>query len=486
MRVLLVQPPTPLEVETLSSIDMVAPSMGLAYLAAVLEQHGYAVEILDAPALQVTHEQLPRELERRKPDLVGVTATTAVIGSALKTAETAKAVLPEATVVLGGAHLTFTQETTMSLCPSVDVGVVGEGEYTLLELVQTLEKGGSLKDVKGIIYREDGRLVKTPPRPLIANLDELPFPARHLLPMDQYRAFGKKRILGTIFTSRGCPFSCIFCSSSLLFGKKFRARSPKNVVDEIEQFQREYNSKFVEIIDDIFILDRKRAEAICRELMERNLGTVWVCSARIDLMTKELMQMLRKAGCVMIYYGVESGVQRVVDLMKKGIKVDHAFKVIQWARELGMESVASFVVGIPGETWEEAVQTIKFAKKLNAEYAQFAIATPFPGTELYEMAKREGLLLTEDWSQYTVLKPVMRTRELSAEQLKKLIRKCYLEYYLRPRIMWNYIRRGHARELLVNVIGHYLWQAVKAGVKGLFKPAASTPPPVDSELRVKT
>jgi len=436
--------------------------MGLAYLAAVLEQHGYKVEILDAPAFQLTYEKIPTEVERRKPDIVGVTATTAVAPSALKTAQMVKDAVPEALVVMGGPHITFLPEETMKAEPSIQIGVIGEGEYTLLDLVKTWEKNGNLKEVKGVIYRENGSLKYTEPRPLIENLDELPFPARHLLPMERYKVFGKHEILGLIFTSRGCPFNCTFCSSSLIFGKKFRARSPKNVVDEVEEFVEQYKSNHIEFVDDLFIFDKKRVKEICRELKERGLDVLWVCSARVDTVDGEIFKVIRDAGCIMVYLGVESGVQRVLNLMRKGIKVEQSVRAVKLAKEAGLQVVASFVLGIPGETWEEAMETIRFAKKLDPDFVQFSLATPFPGTELYRVAKEEGLLLTEDWTKYTVLKPVMQTEELSEERLRKLIKKAYFDFYLQPHVIWRYIRRGYAKELLVNVMGKYFWQYFKS------------------------
>ena len=462
MRILLVQPPIPPEVELYSTAEMVAPSMGLAYLAAVLEQHGYKVEILDAPAFQLTYEKIPAEVERRKPDIVGVTATTAVAPSALKTAQMVKEAAPEALVIMGGPHITFLPEETMKAEPSIQIGVIGEGEYTLLDLVKTWEENGNLREVKGVIYRENGSLKYSEPRPLIKNLDELPFPARHLLPMERYKVFGKHETLGLVFTSRGCPFNCTFCSSSLIFGKRFRARSPKNVVDEVEEFIEQYKSNHVEFVDDLFIFDKKRVKEICRELKERGLDVLWVCSARVDTVDGEIFKEIRDAGCVMVYLGVESGVQRVLNLMRKGIKVEQSVRAVKLAKEAGLQVVASFVLGIPGETWEEAMETIRFAKKLDPDFVQFSLATPFPGTELYRVAKEEGLLLTEDWTKYTVLKPVMRTEELSEERLRKLIKKAYFDFYLQPHVIWRYIRRGYAKELLVNVMGKYFWQYFKS------------------------
>ncbi|MEM3736807.1 MAG: radical SAM protein [Candidatus Bathyarchaeia archaeon] len=461
MNILLVQPPTRPDLETLAALDMVAPSMGLAYLAAVLERANYKVEILDAPVYRMTFDQLRDEFVRRKPDIIGLTATTATINEALRAARIAEESSPDSKILLGGAHFTFTPEQTMRENPAIDIGCIGEGEETIVELVKTIEAGGDLKQVKGIVFRRDGELVRTPPRPLIANLDSLPFPARHLLPMGEYRAFGKKRILGTILTSRGCPFQCVFCSSSLLFGKKFRARSPKNVVDEVEEFQQAYKAPYVEFVDDTFTLDRKRAEAICDEIKRRKLGTVWVCSTRVDILTRELLETLKSAGCVMIYFGVESGVQRVLDLMKKGIKVEQSIRCMKWARELGIKTVASFVIGMPGETKEEIEQTIRFAKKLDPDYAQFSVATPYPGTELYEMAKEQGLLLTENWSRYTVIKPVLATREFTEEELTKLLKKAYLRFYLRPKVLWRYIKGGQFKEMIVQGLGTYFKRSLR-------------------------
>lgn len=462
MRILLIQPPIPPEVELYSTAQMIAPPMGLAYLAAVLEQHGYEVEVLDAPVFELTYEKLPSEVERRKPDIVGITATTAVAPSAFKTARIVKETIPEALVVMGGPHITFLPEGTMRTEPSIQIGVIGEGEYTLLDLVKTWEKSRDLRKVKGVIYRENGNLKYAEPRPLIENIDELPFPARHLLPMERYKVFGKHEILGLIFTSRGCPFNCTFCSSSLIFGKGFRARSPKNVVDEVEEFVEQYKSNHIEFVDDLFILDKKRVKEICREIKERGLDIIWVCSARADTVDGELFKTIRDAGCIMVYLGVESGVQRVLNLMRKGIKVEQSIRAVKLAKEADLQVVASFVLGIPGETWEEALETIRFAKKLDPDFVQFSLATPFPGTELYRVAKEKGLLLTEDWTKYTVLKPVMQTEELSEEKLKRLIKKAYFDFYLQPHVIWRYIRRGYAKELLMNVMGKYFWQYFKS------------------------
>lgn len=443
MNVALINPPQQPGLKTFSEIGMIVPPLGLAYLAAVLEESDYPVTIIDAPAQGLTFPQLRKEFEKLDPDVVGISVTTPNFKEASKVSRITKAVCPEATVVVGGPHVSFTPEETLRENPSIDVVCIGEGECTLLELVQFLEVNKDLSEVKGIAYRRNGVIKRNPPQPFIENLDELPFPARHLLPTNKYRALGKNFVPGTVLTSRGCPFRCIFCSSSLLFGKKFRGRSPENVVNELEELHIAYKAHDIELLDDLFTFNQKRAEAICQEILNRKLDVRWVCSSRVDTITKKLMMKLRKAGCALIYLGVESGSQRVLGLIKKGIRIEQSIRALKWAEEAGIETLASFVLGVPGETKEEMEQTIKFAKKLNPDYAQFTIATPYPGTELYETAKEQGLLSENNWSQYTVLRPTVATENFTLKDLEKVLSKAYKQFYLRPLYLLRHLSKGH-------------------------------------------
>ncbi len=442
MNVALVNPPQQPRLETFSEIGLIVPPLGLAYLAAVLEESDYLVTIIDAPAQGLTFPQLRKELEKLDPDVVGISSTTPNFKEASKVSRLTKAVCPEATVVIGGPHVSFTPEETLRENPSIDVACIGEGECTLLELIKSLEENTDLSEVKGIAYRRNGVVKRNPPQPFIKNLDELPFPARHLLPMNRYRALGKNFVPGTVLTSRGCPFRCIFCSSSLLFGKKFRGRSPENVANELEDLQVEYKIDNIEFLDDLFTFNQKRAEAICQEILDRKLDVRWVCSSRVDTITKKLTMKLKEAGCALIYLGVEAGSQRVLNLIKKGIRIEQSIRALKWAKEVGIETVASFILGVPGETKEEMEQTIKFAKKLNPDYAQFTIATPFPGTELYEKAIEQGLLSENDWSQYTVLRPIVATENFMLRDLEEILRKAYKEFYLRPFYLLRHLIKG--------------------------------------------
>ncbi|HDI46267.1 MAG TPA: radical SAM protein, partial [Candidatus Methanomethylia archaeon] len=318
------------------------------------------------------------------------------------------------------------------------------------------ERGASsLKEIKGIAFRDEGKVIVTPPRPLIQNLDEIPFPARHLLPMDKYTVLGQQTVIGHVMSSRGCPFRCIFCSSSRIFGRVWRGRSPKNVVDEIEELCDKWKAKHIEFADDTFTLNMKRAEEISKEIIRRGLDIFWACGARVDTLRRELVQWMKKAGCHVIYIGVESGSQRILNLLKKGIRLEQVIKAVKWLKEAGMEITASYVIGTPGETKEEVERTIKFAVKLDTDFAQFTAMTPYPGTEVYEYAKREGLLLTNDWSKFTTIKPVMRTKELSAEEIEKLVSRAYRKFYLRPKFLWRQLKKGRL-PLIFLVLKNYL------------------------------
>ncbi|MEM2850980.1 MAG: radical SAM protein, partial [Candidatus Bathyarchaeia archaeon] len=246
MNVTLINPPAP-HIEIASALDITVPPLGLAYLASILEREEHSVRIIDAQALGISQPQIKREIARGQPDIVGVTSTTATIGEALAIVKAAKETCPSVVTVLGGPHVTFLPTETLRDCPYLDVVCIGEGERTILELAQTIKRKETLSRVRGIVYRSGDYIIKTSPQPLIDELDTLPFPARHLLPMDKYTILGERAIVGHIMSSRGCPFNCTFCASSLLFGKRFRGRSPKNVVNEIEEVVSQYNPESIEL-----------------------------------------------------------------------------------------------------------------------------------------------------------------------------------------------------------------------------------------------
>lgn len=458
MKVVLITPPM-LSAEASQVLGIKAAPMGLAYLAAVLEEEGYQPSIIDANALELNFFELREELKKESPDVVCVTAITPMIYEAMTSVKIAKSVCPNSTTILGGPHVTFCPMETLEDCPELDVVCLGEGEETLTELIRKVKKEQDLDDVKGIIYRKKGHFYKTKPRPLIKDLDKLPFPARHLLPMDRYTVLGRKYPSINIVSSRGCPFRCTFCSSSYFYGKNYRARSAKNVVDEIEQVVHEYKVKSIEFSDDTFTLYHKRVEEICEEINRRKLDISWGSSSRANLVTRDLLIRMRKAGCHLIFYGIESGSSRILKLMNKGETLNQMARAVKVTKETGMETLGSFILGYPEETRDDLLRTIHFSKEIGIDFAQFSFATPYPGTELFDFAVKKGLLLTRDWSLYTAVMPVINPKYYSLEELNRLFAKAYRSFYASPSLLVHHLSKGRIgffTKIIQNLVPKFL------------------------------
>jgi len=437
MKTLFILPPSKFAIK--DTVGIPGMPLGLAYLASVLDEEGHEVKIIDAPTLNYDWGNLRKEIRGFKPDIVGITSTTSTIYDAYKVAKLVKEYNSRIKVVIGGPHVSFTPEETLKECSSIDIVVRGEGEEAMKELANSFEMGLPLEEIRGITFRDDEKILQTENRPFIENLDELPFPAYSLLPMDKYKA-GKKQF-ANIITSRGCPFSCIFCSSSQLCGKRWRARSPENVIEELEMLEEEYNIQEVEVLDDTFTLNNKRAEKICDLIIKKGLDISWSASSRVNTITQQLAYKMRSAGCHILYFGIESGSQKILNIIQKGITLSQSEKAVQITKRAGINTLGTFIIGIPGETKETIKKTIKFVKKLNPSLAQFTICTPYPGTKLFKIAKEKHLLLTKDWSKYTILHPVMKTPGIMSKKLRRWLIRVYLSFYLRPRFIMKQIKK---------------------------------------------
>ncbi len=425
MKVLLINPP-----DTASKykfIGLVAPPLGIGYIAAVLEENDVDVKIIDGSALEMTWEELEKEIDAYGADIIGVTAVTPTIIQALRTAKMAKETCPDAMVVMGGYHPTFTYKKLLEN-HFIDVIIRGEGEYTMLELVQALENGADLREVKGIATRE----FITAQRPIIEDLDELPFPARHLLPLDEYKIINMKLTTGTMISGRGCPHKCSFCSSAAMHGHKLRMRSAENIVDEMEHLLDDHGAQMIAFMDDTFTMNRKRVEEVCWEIKERDLDFNWGATARADTLSESMLKKMRLSGCITLFVGVESADQQSLDNLNKRVTLDRIKKTFELTRELNVRTIASAVLGMPGDTRQSILKTISFVKTLNPSYAVFSLATPYPGTEFYIDASKRNLIKVNDWSKYTLLSPVLETVDCSLEELKTLQKKAFKDFYLRP------------------------------------------------------
>lgn len=429
--VILINPVDGTNIKT--GLGLKIPPLNLMYLAAVLEEASIPVKILDDDLCQAGFEKVAKLTQQANPSIVGVTATTATIKNALEYIKTIKKALPNVLTVLGGPHPTFLPEETLKSEKALDVIVMGEGEETIVDLTEKFIKNGrnELPSVKGIAYKDNDKIKITQSRPMIQDLDSIPFPARHLVPFKKYETSNQS---GGMITSRGCGFSCNYCSSSLIMGKKFRSRSPENVVDELEELVNRYGIHNIAFLDDIFMLKKKRAQMIADEIKDRGLDVSFVASSRVNTFDRETLESLKHSGMSTLYCGVESGSQRVLDLMGKGITLKQAEDAFKTAKNVGIDTVGSFILGYPGETIQEMDQTIDFSIKLDPDYCQFSILTPFPGTPIYYELKHKNLLDTENWDRYTVLNSVINYEQLglSKQLVEKKLTQAYLKFYIRP------------------------------------------------------
>ncbi len=378
------------------------PPLGLLYIGAVLEKEGIEVEIVPADILKMGWSDIARKIEAARPDIVGVTSTTENRFQSFKLVRLAKKAYPPATTVMGGPHASMAAEDALAHIPGLDVVVRGEGEETTLDLCRALERkegGNGISHVAGITYRLNGQVISNPPRSPIFNLDELPFPAFHLVPFEKYNfqidVPGKGRLPAVnIMTSRGCPFNCNFCATPVNWGRAVRIRSPQNVIREIESHLERYGARVIHFYDDTFNLSVKRMEDISNLILERKLPVNWLCEIRVDLMTKPLLAKMREAGLFYMSFGIEAGSERIRSaIVNKQVKLKDFQNVVAWCKELGVIANPFFIFSHPTETWEEAQETIRLIERYKGEVeASVAILHVYPGTPLERTAKEIGLL----------------------------------------------------------------------------------------------
>jgi radical SAM superfamily enzyme YgiQ (UPF0313 family) len=430
-------------------------------LAAVLEKNGYEVDVIDCQALGVSFEEAKNELSKRQPDIVGLTSTTLTYKSAIKIVKIAKEVCPNCTTLLGGVHVTFWDNEALQECPQLDIVVRKEGEVTFLELIQRLEAGKSFDDVLGITYRKNGKTVKTEDRPYIEDLDSLPFPAHHLWPLDRLKKYGN--VMFPLMTSRGCVFWCEFCSAVRMFGRRFRMRSAKNVVDEMEHLHKTYGADTFTFYDDAFTVDQARVEEICRELHARNLKVTWDCGTRVDMVNKELLQKMKDAGCIAVWFGVEAGSQEVIDAMGKGFTANKTKLAFKAAKEVGLMTIASVVFGFPGETKESAMATVKLVEELDPDDVGYYIATPYPGTPMADNVREMGWIKVTDFDKYDTATPIFELPTLTMKEVREIREQAFHRFYLRPRYVLRMFSKG----------GTYGFSATKTALAHLLRATKS-------------
>lgn len=429
--------------------------LGLAYLAAVLEENNIEVKILD-----MCVEKLDPKLFDWS-DILGITSSTPSINQTFKIAKEAKQINPNIKIFLGGPHPSaLPHECNKDF---IDGVVVGEGEYTFLEICKAIEKNKQLTKIKGLYIG-----TKFTPREQIKDIDSLPFPAYHLFKYPEKYGnaqpfLSNKTPCGTIMTSRGCPFKCLFCFKGI-YGSTFRPRSPENVVQEWKFLVEKFKVKEIAVQDDIFNFDIKRAEKIFQLLKREKLDIPWVTPNGIkpNFLNRDFLLKMRKAGCYRTAFGVESGNQEILNKMRKGTTLKMISNAFKLCREAKIKTMAFFILGMPYENRKTMQDTIDFAKKIDPDYSQFCIAAPFPGSELYNLIKSKGKLLIDDYSKYDQMaegKAYFEIGDVKKELVEEMYKKAYRDFYLRPKIMARFLRDKRTWHNLPNFLQaafHYL------------------------------
>ncbi|MBI1911570.1 MAG: radical SAM protein [Deltaproteobacteria bacterium] len=387
--------------------------LGIPYLVSALRAAGYAdIEsriFFNAPWTE-TQGLTQKAVEELKPDIVLISCFTINRVAGFKTAELVKKINPAIKIIMGGMHPSFMYRQILEALP-VDVVCVGEGDETIVEIADAFRKNTPLDNIKGIAIKKNGKVVMTGRREFVKNLDTLPFPAH-----DIYRDYLIASKRAHVITSRGCPYGCQFCSTTEFWGRSWRARSAKNVVDEIEMLIREYGINYVNFLDDEFTLQRKRTLDICNELLSRNVKIKWSCSTRVNTIDREQLEYMTKSGCDHIVMGIESGSPKIIKTIGKKISLDQIEKAFDLLKEFGLSRGAFLMVGNPGEDFSTVKETIELVKRLDLDVQSVAVAEIYPGTQLFELAKKNGFITDDYW--LTESPPPFFTIEHSAEKLQ--------------------------------------------------------------------
>lgn len=454
MKVILVNPPMDFEValgkaKGIADYTVMMP-MGISYIAATLLKNNIDVKIIDGYAERLSIEEMVEKITKTEPSVVGISCVTPVVPIVHTIARRIKEKDEGIKIVLGGPHPSCLTEEVLA-DKNIDLVVRGEGEFSLLKVIQGEFNQENLSQIKGISWRKNGQIVHNSDGEFIEELDSLPFPAHRLLPMHLYKAPPQWSIASPAFevnASRGCPYLCGFCAVGL--GRKMRLRSANNICDEIELLVRDYGCRQVVFVDSTFPISTRHADEICDEIIRRNLNKkiVWFTSTRVDIVTLDMLKKMYQAGCRLLTFGIESGNQRLLDNIKKGFTLKQIEKAVSVAKQAKIGITASYIFGLPGETYQTGLETIKFAKELDTLYAQFNLLVPYPGTDVYNYMLSRGNLNSQDWSRYisitsmTDVEPPFIPEGMTKEQLLFLQKSAYRQYYLRPKIVLRHLCRA--------------------------------------------
>jgi radical SAM superfamily enzyme YgiQ (UPF0313 family) len=430
------------------------PPITLAYVAASILKSGHEVKLVDMDAENIDHHKLSEVVKQYDPDMVGLSVMLNNLIVCLELAELIKKINSDIKIIFGGIMVNLYPKSTISY-ESVDYGVIGEGEQTFPELLEYLEKKLPLKKVRGLVFKNNNEIIVNDSRPPIEEMDEIAYPARELLDNSKYKSLiSHKSPITILFTSRGCPYQCNFCSKPS-FWNKWRFHSPKYVANEFEVCA-DLGIKEILVYDDIFTSNSQRVRKVCEEINKKQLDISWDIRTRIDLVHRDDLNVLKKSGCVRINYGVESGDPEILKILNKGYtieKIKNAFKI---SKELGFETLGYFMIGSPNETKASIMKTFKLMKELDPDYIHLTHVVPYPKTKLFDMAVQRGLAMPDAWENLENLNydtfPMFTDGELTRKDIFNYVKKGYRTFYYRPSYIWKHIRKIRSfKELWRNV-----------------------------------
>jgi len=444
----------------------VYPPLGLAYIAAILENKNHEVKIIDCDVTENYRQEITKIFQEFGPRVVGFYAMTWNYHLASQIAKEIKELNPEVITILGGPNMTCMPGASLKF-GQFDFGVISEGEVTIGELIDKLENKNNLEfgQILGLAFKQNGEVVINPARPLINSLDDLPYPARHLLPMEKYfDVFSKHKKFATIIATRGCPFNCTFCDRKNRMGRGWRVRSPKNIAEEIKGIIDKYGIREFMFFDDNLIIDKKWANELFARL--KNLNIIWECRERVDMVDESTLRAMKDSGCYRIRFGFESGDNRILKILKKDITVEQSLKCAELCKKIGIEIVGYFIIGAPQETNESIKNTINLALKINPSFALFSKMILIPGSELFNYAVATKQITSDYWIKFINGQENNGAPTLTGEILAEKIIDDYIKTADRK---FNFRLSFILRKLMeVRSFGHLMSQA-KIGLALIFK-----------------
>ena len=481
--VILINPPLSLQErygKDMQKFGAVSEPLGLAYIAGYLEAKGIEVNIIDAQAENLDHREVLHKVHGKSNAIFGISVLTPVFNSVRRLCRMLKQLYPDGIIVLGGPHCTALPERTLEEIPTADIVCMGEGELTMAEICDHAGDA-DWTAIRGICYRKSGEILRNEKRAFIKDLDQIPPPARHLLPMHRYHLTAS-RVAGddycpTIIVARGCPFKCSYCSRT--FGKSFRAHSITRIVSEIQYLINTYHIRQINIEADTLTANKRFLGDLCRAMINAGLPSKlsWTCESRVDTVDKSTLELMKKAGCWQISYGVETGSQRLLDLISKGVTLKQVEDAFRWTKATGISIRGFFMLGLPTETPRESQITIEFAKKLDPLYAQFTLTVPYPGTQMFQELDRNDEIRSYDWDLYNTWSGWKNQSQMpfiasgrSVEELNQLQKKALRAFYLRPRKALQFLQTLHTVHDLQKIVSGFVTL-----IKTLFQPHQDKP-----------